>query len=236
MQIPVLIEPVAENGFQAIAAEPFRMTAMGATRDEAVRKLRDQIMKRLAKGGVLTTIEVSAGEEHPLAKYAGIWREDDPLIEEWKKAVEEYRRQVDYPMSLYILDTDMLTLYHRGHLLVRQRVLSHSPSELAITVISVEEELSGWYTLLRQAKQAPQVERVYQRLAESIPLLAQWRILSFVQAAIPRRDALRGLKLNVRKMDLRIAAITLESSGILVTRNLRDFQRVPNLSLEDWAA
>jgi tRNA(fMet)-specific endonuclease VapC len=138
-------------------------------------------------------------------------------------------------MSLYILDTDMLTLYQHGHPLVRQRVLSHPPAELAITVISVEEELSGWYTLLRQAKQPPQFERAYEQLADSIPFLAQWRILSFVQAAIARWEALRRLKINIRKMDLRIAAITLENSGILVTRNLRDFQRVPNLSLQNWA-
>jgi tRNA(fMet)-specific endonuclease VapC len=139
-------------------------------------------------------------------------------------------------MSLYILDTDMLSLYQRGHPLVRQHVLSHSAAELAITVISVEEELSGWYRLLRQAKRPPQLERAYQRLAESIPFLAQWRILAFVQAALARWDTLRGLKLNVRKMDLRIAAITLENAGILVTRNLRDFQRVPNLPLQNWAA
>jgi tRNA(fMet)-specific endonuclease VapC len=36
-------------------------------------------------------------------------------------------------------------------------------------------------------------------------------------------------------MDLRIAAITLENAGILITRNLRDFQRIPNLSVENWA-
>jgi hypothetical protein len=64
-------------------------------REEALSKLQEGIKDRLTKGGVLTTIEVSASEEHPLAKYAGIWREDDPLIEAWKKAVDEYRRQVD---------------------------------------------------------------------------------------------------------------------------------------------
>lgn len=33
--------------------------------------------------------------EPPWAKYAGSWREDDPVIEEWKQAVEEYRRKMD---------------------------------------------------------------------------------------------------------------------------------------------
>jgi tRNA(fMet)-specific endonuclease VapC len=45
---------------------------------------------------------------------------------------------------------------------------------------------------------------------------------------------LKALRLNVKKMDLRIAAIALENSAIVVTRNLRDFQRVPGLMVEDW--
>ncbi len=43
------------------------------------------------------------------------------------------------------------------------------------------------------------------------------------------------MKLQVRRMDLRIAAIILEHGGALVTRNLRDFQQIPNLPLENWA-
>jgi tRNA(fMet)-specific endonuclease VapC len=43
------------------------------------------------------------------------------------------------------------------------------------------------------------------------------------------------MRLNVGVKDLRIAAITLEHGGILVTRNVSDFQRIPNLTIANWA-
>jgi predicted nucleic acid-binding protein len=36
-------------------------------------------------------------------------------------------------------------------------------------------------------------------------------------------------------MDLRIAAIVPENNATLVSRNLRDFQRVSGLVVEDWS-
>ncbi len=138
-------------------------------------------------------------------------------------------------MSLHVVDTDTLSLYSRGHPRVTARLDARPLSEIAITVITVEEEVSGWYRLLRKVRLAEEQARVYQRLAESIPLLGRWRILPMTLASINRYEALKKLKLNVRKMDLRIAAIVLEQGSVLVTRNLRDFQRIPNLLVEDWS-
>lgn len=137
-------------------------------------------------------------------------------------------------MSLYVLDTDVLSLYQRGHPGLSARVQSHELTELAITVISLEEQLTGWYTLLRQARQPEQTIVAYQSLVDSVLFLTQFRILSFSKAALDRFDELVGQKLNIGRMDLRIAAITLANGGTLVTRNVRDFQRVPGLSIEDW--
>lgn len=138
-------------------------------------------------------------------------------------------------MSLYVLDTDTLTLLQDGHMGVTQRFNSHPLSEMAITVISVEEQLSGWYTRLRRAKKRHQIVQVYERLASCTQALAGWKILSFTDRAFLQYDNLKTLKLKIGRMDLSIAAITLENGGTLVTRNLRDFQQVPGLPLENWA-
>jgi tRNA(fMet)-specific endonuclease VapC len=138
-------------------------------------------------------------------------------------------------MTQYVLDTDTLSLLQQGHRRVSQECQARPVSDLAITVITVEEQLSGWYTALRKTRRPYELARVYQRLAVTVQFLAQWTILPFTPAAIARSNQLFGLRLNVRRMDLRIAAIVLEHGSRLVTRNTRDFGRVPGLVLEDWS-
>src|SRR5881628_2698290 len=60
-------------------------------------------------------------------------------------------------MSLYVLDTDIMTLYQYGHPRVAQHVLARPVAQLAIAVISVEEELTGWYTKLRRVRKRDQL-------------------------------------------------------------------------------
>src|SRR5713101_9445641 len=132
-------------------------------------------------------------------------------------------------MNLYVLDTDILTLYQTGDAVVVGHAMDQLSSGLTVTVISVEEQLSGWYTRLRRAKKPEELAAVYQRLTDTIQSLARFRILSFTAGAIGRYEELRAKRLNVSKNDLRIAAIVLEAGGILVTRNTRDFQQIPSL-------
>lgn len=138
-------------------------------------------------------------------------------------------------MSLFILDTDILTLLQDGESVVRQRVAEHSKNDLAITIISVEEQLTGWYTRIRRAKKPAALAQAYERLTRNVRMLAPLTILSLTESAILRFEQLKALRLNVPRKDLSIAAITLEQGGILVSRNLRDCRRVPNLVVEDWS-
>jgi predicted RNase H-like HicB family nuclease len=94
MQIPVLIEPVAASGFRARSGEPLSFTADGTTREEALQKLKEMLETKLHNGSELTTLNF-APQQHPLAPFIGRYDPNDPMIEEWREAVEDYRRQKD---------------------------------------------------------------------------------------------------------------------------------------------
>lgn len=138
-------------------------------------------------------------------------------------------------MSLYLLDTDILSLYQDGHKEVRQQVADHRPEELSTSIISIEEQLSSWYTLRRRVRGRDHLARVYERFAQNVRMLSRLQILSFSAAAIGHYEALHRSKLGVRKNDLRIAAIAIENSAIVVTRNRTDFERIPDVRIENWA-
>ena len=69
-------------------------------------------------------------------------------------------------MNLFVLDTDMLTLLEVAHPAVCKKVSSVPAEELAVTVVTVEEKLTGWYTLIRRAKKPEQFIHAYRRLAD----------------------------------------------------------------------
>lgn len=50
MELSVLIEPIAADGFRASCGEPIPTTAEGATRDEALGRLRERIEARVRSG------------------------------------------------------------------------------------------------------------------------------------------------------------------------------------------
>ena len=93
MQIPILIEPLAGNGFRARGCEPFALTADGATREEALHKLGEQLRARLKAGAQIVPLEI-AEQDNPWRQFAGMF-EGDPLFDEWQSAIAENRRKAD---------------------------------------------------------------------------------------------------------------------------------------------
>src|SRR5262245_16346309 len=94
VEIRVLIEPVAGNGFRAVGGDPFPVSLHGTTREELLEKLRAFVAQRMANGAEVVRFEV-AELDHPLLRAAGVWDKDDPLVQEWKQIMEENRRKAN---------------------------------------------------------------------------------------------------------------------------------------------
>ncbi|MHC5754625.1 MAG: type II toxin-antitoxin system VapC family toxin [Nostoc sp.] len=54
-------------------------------------------------------------------------------------------------MSLWILDTDSVSLFQRGNLEIARRLNHVDASEIAISIVTVEEQLRGRFQVIRRA-------------------------------------------------------------------------------------
>lgn len=93
MQLPVLIEPVANNGFRAKTGEPLPLSADGATAEEAVRNLRGAMDRELKGGRRLQLIDIAV--ENPWLAIAATHDPNDALVQEWKQEIAAYRQEVE---------------------------------------------------------------------------------------------------------------------------------------------
>ena len=135
---------------------------------------------------------------------------------------------------MFVLDTDTLT-----HLLLgNERVIAkqaQATEEVVLTAITRIEVLQGRFASVLKAEDGEKLLLAQQRLEENEKDLEKFIILAVNAAAATEFDRLRlNKKLKIRRGDLLIAAITLANRAILVTRNVKDFRKVPGLRIENW--
>jgi tRNA(fMet)-specific endonuclease VapC len=138
-------------------------------------------------------------------------------------------------MAVFLLDTDMLSLHQRNQSQLIAAVDNHAADRLCVSTVTVEEQIGGWSALARSAKTALADEHAAMLLASLVVSWNRFAITPMTVSARTQFEALVSAKLNVKHNDLRIAAIAKEIGAIVVTRNRRDFGRVPGLMIEDWA-
>jgi tRNA(fMet)-specific endonuclease VapC len=136
-------------------------------------------------------------------------------------------------MQLYVFDTDHLSLYGRANpsLIIR---LTESQTQLTTTVINLEEQLRGRLAQVAEIKEGENQSIVYQLLTDTILMLSEFDILQYDSKAREIYQYLKAQRIRVGTQDLRIASIVIAHNGILLTRNRRDFEKIPNLMIEDW--
>ena len=129
----------------------------------------------------------------------------------------------------YLLDTCTISDIVRGHHNVLQRVKKISPDCLAVSSITIMEIEYG---LKLNPQRAKKLEAAINAFLRKIQILAFEPEDARTAAAI--RASLRTQGTPIGNYDVLLAGCALRHGLIFVTSNMREFQRVPDLSLENW--
>jgi tRNA(fMet)-specific endonuclease VapC len=134
-------------------------------------------------------------------------------------------------------DADILSELFRGTVAYVNRAAAVPSDSQAVPIVVVEEILRGRLNVVRQAeagKARVHIERAYELLGETIAYLRQFEVLRYTADTDRLYREWRSKKIRVGTHDLRIAAICVSQGATLISRNRRDFELVPNLSVEFW--
>jgi len=138
---------------------------------------------------------------------------------------------------MILLDTDHFSVLtdarHRFHASLVSR-LSQADEPIALPVVAVEEQLRAWLAQVRRVHDAHELTVPYGRLVHLLEILADWEIVRWTDRAADAFASFRQQRIRIGTQDLRIAALAVSSDALLLSSNLRDFERVPGLRVEDW--
>jgi len=131
---------------------------------------------------------------------------------------------------MYALDTNTVLDYFKGKGNVAARLLATPPGEVALPAIVTYEVWVG--VLGSQNARRRQIQ--YEQFLAAVEILPFDSAVS--RRAAELRHALERRGEGIGPMDTLIAATALLHNATLVTRNAREFGRVPGLRLADWYA
>ena len=138
---------------------------------------------------------------------------------------------------MIVLDTDHLGEFQKGTTPAASRLrtrLEACDDPVATTIVNLEEVMRGWLAAIHRESDPRRQIRGYQQLQILFHFFGAWQILPWDEGAAQVFGRLRAAKLRVGTMDLKIGSIALCRSATLLTRNLRDFQSIPGLTVQDW--
>jgi tRNA(fMet)-specific endonuclease VapC len=138
---------------------------------------------------------------------------------------------------MILLDTDHFSVLtdgrHLRHVQLIER-LENVNIEVRIPVVSVEEQLRAWLAQVHRHRDVNKQIYPYDRLIRLIETLGEWEIARWSEPAAEEFRRLRKARIRVGTQDLKIASIAIANDATLLSSNLRDFQQVPGIRVEDW--
>jgi tRNA(fMet)-specific endonuclease VapC len=139
---------------------------------------------------------------------------------------------------MIILDTDCLSLLEKqtgtDYLRLQAKLDEFPADEITTTIITFEEQFRGWMAYLNKMRSIDEQVFAYETLKQYFDYFKTLNIIDFDKRAAENYKNLKTSKIRIGTMDLKIASITIANDALLISRNLKDFEQVPNLSVQDW--
>ena len=140
---------------------------------------------------------------------------------------------------MYLLDTNHVTCWQYSNSseygLLRKRLEQTNDLDVFVSIVSFHEEIVGWNKYMAKAKYSTSLVKAYSKFEKILNDFGRMQLLPFDQKSADVFDDLVRQKLGqVGTMDLRIAAVAIANQMILLTQNTVDFDRIPNLQIDDW--
>ena len=133
-----------------------------------------------------------------------------------------------------VFDTDILSLVFRGNSAYQSRFNAVIAAERYVSVVNCEEVYRGRLNAIRQAdarRNLPEFITAYEESRITIGQLGRLQVLPYNQLSHDLFTKWRAAKVRIGTQDLRIAALCVAHDAMLVSRNRRDFDKVPELKL-----
>jgi tRNA(fMet)-specific endonuclease VapC len=138
----------------------------------------------------------------------------------------------------YLLDTDHLSILQRqtgqDYFNLSARMARHPLSDFGVSTVTFHEQMLGIHAYINRARNTDDIVKGYEMMARLISDFKVLPLISFDAGAATVFNQLQVQRIQLAKMDARIAAIALSRQLILLTRNDRDFGKVSALQIEDW--
>ncbi|CAN1537296.1 VapC Predicted nucleic acid-binding protein, contains PIN domain [Burkholderiaceae bacterium] len=131
-------------------------------------------------------------------------------------------------MLKYLLDTNIVNYVLKRRPKEVLEIFNTNASRMAISSITLSELIYGAEKSLNPDKNLEAIEEFVSHL-DVLPYEAKAsQHYGQIKAALEKKGEIIGVN------DIHIAAHAISQGLILVTNNLREFKRVPNLALENW--
>ena len=131
---------------------------------------------------------------------------------------------------MYFLDTNTCIYFLNGkYEYIKTKILSTPPNEIYIPSIVKAELLLGAYKSKKIKENTEKVEK----FIEPFEVIPFFDLITYVYADIRYETEKKGE--IVGPNDLLIAAIVKFHDGIFVTNNIKEFERIKGLKIENWA-